>query len=239
MDFISINRAALDKFVLTRKPTSEMVVFLAEQAEKVITCDPNLTTTVAATPNTSVPPLPTLKAFIASVVLRSGVPVATLMASAVYLARLRARLPSDAKGMRCTAHRVFLACLIVASKNLNDACPLNYHWSRFSRVKSFNHFGFSVKDVTLMERQLLFILDWDVRVKEEDLFEVLEPFLAPIREEIQIDRAHIEWYVRHSSFSDSSLGGRPSTPPRPPPRGRPMARKRIYRKSPYPNRNAH
>lgn len=32
-----------------------------------------------------------------------------------------------------------------------------------------------------MEKQLLFLLDWDLRVTEEDLYDHLEPFLHPIR----------------------------------------------------------
>lgn len=33
-----------------------------------------------------------------------------------------------------------------------------------------------------MEKQLLFLLDWDLRIRPEDLYCHLEPFLAPIRE---------------------------------------------------------
>jgi hypothetical protein len=32
-----------------------------------------------------------------------------------------------------------------------------------------------------MEKQLLFLLDWDLRINPEDLYYHLEPFLAPIR----------------------------------------------------------
>lgn len=32
-----------------------------------------------------------------------------------------------------------------------------------------------------MEKQLLFLLDWDLRISTEDLYYHLEPFLAPIR----------------------------------------------------------
>lgn len=38
-----------------------------------------------------------------------------------------------------------------------------------------------------MERQLLFLLDWDTRVTELDLLNHFEPFLAPIRFQIQLD----------------------------------------------------
>jgi hypothetical protein len=36
-----------------------------------------------------------------------------------------------------------------------------------------------------MEKQLLFLLDWDLRISEADLYRELEPFLAPLRDEIE------------------------------------------------------
>jgi len=103
------------------------------------------------------------------------------MSSLVYLSRLRSRLPPVAKGMRCTVHRIFLAALILAAKNLNDSSPKNKHWARYTAVRGYENFGFSITEVNLMEKQLLFLLDWDLRINPEDLYYHLEPFLAPIR----------------------------------------------------------
>jgi hypothetical protein len=83
--------------------------------------------------------------------------------------------------MRCTVHRIFLAALILAAKNLNDSSPKNKHWARYSAVRGYENFGFSVTEVNLMEKQLLFLLDWDLRINPDDLYYHLEPFLAPIR----------------------------------------------------------
>jgi hypothetical protein len=83
--------------------------------------------------------------------------------------------------MKCTAHRIFLASLILAAKNLNDSSPKNKHWARYTTVRGFDSFGFSLTEVNLMEKQLLGLLDWDLRVTEDDLYFHLEPFLAPIR----------------------------------------------------------
>ena len=138
------------------------------------------------------PSLPPLKDFVQGLVDRSHVQVPTLMSSLVYLSRLQQKLPPVAKGMRCTVHRIFLASLILAAKNLNDSSPKNKHWARYSSVKGFEGFGFSVTEVNLMEKQLLFLLDWDLRITNDDLFKHFEPFLGPIR-----TRMELEEFKRH------------------------------------------
>ncbi|KAJ5444315.1 PHO85 cyclin-2 [Penicillium daleae] len=173
---LALDRAALEEFV-THRVSREMVTYLAQQASQVIRCEAHVTNTVSqqgqpTPPSTppmdaadSLPPLPSIEAFIASLVARSQV-----------------------QGMRCTVHRIFLASLILAAKNLNDSSPKNKHWARYTVVKGFDAFGFSLPEVNLMERQLLFLLDWETRVTEEDLLTYLDPFLAPIRHRMEQER---------------------------------------------------
>ena len=199
----SQNQMALDRFVMM-PVTSDMISYLAQKANSVIRCEhrrPQMDKTLPPTPPATPPhdavsssplqpALPPLEAFIQSLVDRSRVQVPTLMCSLIYLSRLQQRLPPVAKGMRCTVHRIFLASLILAAKNLNDSSPKNKHWARYSSVKGFEGFGFSNTEVNLMEKQLLGLLEWNLRITNEDLFTHFEPFLAPIR--LQQEQAELK-----------------------------------------------
>ncbi|KAK0644323.1 hypothetical protein B0T16DRAFT_331499 [Cercophora newfieldiana] len=199
----ALNAAALDQFVYN-PVDKDMIRYLADAASSVIQCDPtmmpppavdNSRSQLPSPPTTPHPRkavrcesggLPSLEEFITQLVVSSNVQVPTLMSTLVYLNRLKSRLQPMAKGLRCTTHRIFLAALILAAKYLNDSSPKNKHWANYSVISTsaFN-FGFSRTEVNLMEKQLLFLLDWDLRITEEDLYRELDFFLAPIRRRIR------------------------------------------------------
>ncbi|KZZ97522.1 Cyclin Pcl [Moelleriella libera RCEF 2490] len=126
--------------------------------------------------------LPTLEDFITQLVVSSNVQVPTLMSTLVYLTRLKSKLQPMARGLRCTTHRIFLAALILAAKYLNDSSPKNKHWANYTHMNTdLYRFGFNRTEVNLMEKQLLFLLEWELKISEQDLYRELNSFLDPLR----------------------------------------------------------
>lgn len=152
-------------------------------------------------------PLPLLMTFINKLVRYTNVYTGTLMASLVYLDRLKLKLPKNAQGLPCTRHRIFLSCLILASKFHNDSSPKNVHWAKYTDGL------FSVKDVNLMERQLLFLLDWDIKVSNEEMVFHLAKFLDPIREDL-ISSSTMKKYLQKQQQAAAQMQAHytPATP---------------------------
>ncbi|KAL7897979.1 hypothetical protein HDV63DRAFT_39471 [Trichoderma sp. SZMC 28014] len=197
-----LNKAALEQFVY--QPVSrEMISYLANAAHNVIACDSTLmpppresSTSQKSRDGPPTPPrspepravsstddaLPSLEEFITQLVVSSNVQVPTLMSTLVYLNRLKSKLQPMARGLRCTTHRIFLAALILAAKYLNDSSPKNKHWANYTHMNTADYtFGFTRTEVNLMEKQLLFLLEWELRITEHDLYAELDVFLEPAR----------------------------------------------------------
>jgi PHO85 cyclin-1 len=75
--------------------------------------------------------------------------------------------------MPCTRHRMFLATMIVAAKYLNDSSPRNVHWAKHAAY-------FELSEINLMEKQLLHLLDYDLRFEEKEACMQFAQFLPTI-----------------------------------------------------------
>ncbi|TPX49680.1 hypothetical protein SeLEV6574_g01326 [Synchytrium endobioticum] len=140
-----------------------MISNVAEYTASVITC---------AAPLPTSPVMPPLAEFIASLLERSQVPTPVFIASYVYISRLAKRLPSTARGLSCTRHRIYTASLLVAAKYFSDAPTRNRRWAAYADV-------FSLDDVNLMERQLLQLLDYNLGVSAAELDDAARGLAGP------------------------------------------------------------
>lgn len=123
-------------------------------------------------------PLPSLMTFLTKLIRYTNVYTGTLMATMVYLNRLKLKLPKNAQGLPCTRHRILLSCLILSSKYHNDSSPKNVYWAKYTDGL------FNVKDINLMERQLIYLLNWDLRVSNAEMIQQLGKFIDPIKQDL-------------------------------------------------------
>lgn len=181
----ALNATALRAFV-SSPITWETIKYLAVRTSEVIVCENDKRTNMSVESRIS-----DLERFIANLVWHSKVRAATLMSFLVYLSRLKARL-QNCIGHPSTPYRLFLANLILTAKYLNDKSPWNKEWAKYAFLRAVDAngdnlgygFHFSTAGVNEMERQLLDLLFWDLKIENSDLYHELEMFLKPIRFEI-------------------------------------------------------
>ena len=149
----------------------EMVHFLAATAASVIS---TTDTDVRNGGGSAV----SLVDFIKTLISHSNVQTPTLMATTVYLIKLRSILPTDVTGISTTRHRIFIGCLILAAKNLNDSSPLNKHWTKYTDGL------FTLEDINAIERELLALFGWNLNFSTQDLTRALSHFLVPIQHQL-------------------------------------------------------
>ncbi|KAF5330981.1 hypothetical protein D9619_005207 [Psilocybe cf. subviscida] len=98
--------------------------------------------------------------FVSDVITRAEVTMPTLLATLVYIDRARPHLHIGLE--QWALERVFLGALIVASKYLNDSTLKNVHWALCTGV-------FGKRDVGRIEREYLDVLNFELKITEDDL----------------------------------------------------------------------
>ncbi|KAH3684077.1 hypothetical protein WICPIJ_004952 [Wickerhamomyces pijperi] len=179
------DRAALN--ALLKSPiTHEMVQYVVNKSLKVVQCKRSKTITILSPTSsedgrqTTVVPLPSLMTFISRLIRYSNVSTGVFLTTLVYLQRVSTVLTPQSEGAPCTLHRVFLAALIISSKYHSDVKTLNSYWTKCTDGL------FYLRDINLMESQLLELLNWDTSVTELDLIRSLDrKFLDPIKWNLQ------------------------------------------------------
>lgn len=80
---------------------------------------------------------------------------------------------------------MFLATLIVTAKYLNDSSPKNSHWAKYASL-------FDVAEVNLMEKQLLYLLDYDLRFDEREACVHFAPFMTSSAQDTKARASAVE-----------------------------------------------
>lgn len=184
---MSLDQKALDIFV-SSPVSQDMIHKLVVATLQVLPCQDDKKAASKL--------LPLLMTFVTKLVRYTNVYTGTLMATLSYLERLKTKLPRNALGLPCTRHRILLLCLILLSKYHNDLSPKNVHWAKYTDGL------FSVKDINLMERQLLYLLNWDLHVSSAEMSALVARFLEPIKQDLvrtQKMRRYIQQQQQHAA----------------------------------------
>ncbi|XBW37470.1 hypothetical protein QEN19_003052 [Hanseniaspora menglaensis] len=158
-------RQALNYFV-KQKIDDRMIRHLVKMTEKIINVqEPSKSEILGG--------FHSLYDFIKALVKGSNVQTPTLMSTTIYLRRLNKILPSNVIGIATTRHRMFVGCLIITSKNLNDSSPLNKHWKNYCLDM------LSLKELNTIEREILELFNWKLEFDDSELIESLGELLMP------------------------------------------------------------
>jgi hypothetical protein len=95
--------------------------------------------------------------------------VATMAFSLTYFRRLQSRIHFEARSSPFSPHSLLLTSLILSDKYLNDNTPSNKWWARNTKIRDGKGTGFTTAKINTMERGLLGLLDWNLRVDAEEL----------------------------------------------------------------------
>ncbi|KAI9482884.1 MAG: hypothetical protein EXX96DRAFT_555969 [Benjaminiella poitrasii] len=163
---LGLNEARFQEFIdSTVLPPRQLIAHVCQQITLVLPCDNG----IADDKNNDLSL--SLSVFIDRLIRQEQDQASTgaLLASLVLLDRLRLRMcgffsrANNMNRMRCTCRLLFLATLIITCKITKDAPLRNWQWAAY--VDQI----YSLKDINLMERQILSLLNYQLSITNEDL----------------------------------------------------------------------
>lgn len=141
-----------------------VISYVAQQAALAVP-----TFTLSATRSTGVKlPLP-IRAFVESIVQMASIPVTTMLVSLVYMKRLRSHPLLRTQKLLLGAHSMVLTSLILSDKYCDDNARFNSRWAKFVNLPTVA--------INNLERQMLFLLSWDLHLNVADIHAAMEPLL--------------------------------------------------------------
>ncbi|CAK5278971.1 unnamed protein product [Mycena citricolor] len=100
--------------------------------------------------------------FVTTLVSHAQITTPTLLVALTYITRARA-IMSIRGASAFVAQRLILGALVLASKYTQDSTMLNCHWAMCTAGL------FTTRDVSKIERDVLAVLDWELRVREVEV----------------------------------------------------------------------
>ncbi|KIK62800.1 hypothetical protein GYMLUDRAFT_260042 [Collybiopsis luxurians FD-317 M1] len=119
--------------------------------------------------------------FVATILERAQVKTPVILASLVYIDRVRPFLKISLD--EWALERVFLGAVIVASKYLNDIALKNVCWASCTGILGSH-------DIGVIEREFLWALDWGLRISEDDLLPLYTGIFAAINPQAWSFQSH-------------------------------------------------
>lgn len=117
--------------------------------------------------------LPELVFFIQKITYQAQTSIQTLLVALIYLYRAKSHLSRRAVGSDDTAHRLFLAALLIASKFLKNTkwltIPLSNRW-----LAEICGGLFSLEDIEQLERAFLNLVQYECWIDENDLVQFVK-----------------------------------------------------------------
>jgi hypothetical protein len=116
---------------------------------------------------------------VSTVITRAGVTTRTLLVTLIYMNRVRPYISIDLEDW--ALERVFLGALITASKYIDDRNLKNVHWASCTGI-------FGRRDIGRIETEFLQVLDWELRLRENDILGLWEGLEWAVEIENQEER---------------------------------------------------